>query len=174
MAADLSTDLDALAEVVGDDVKIITAKIGVLASLTTTQKSSLVAAVNEVAASIGSAAGIDDGATSTTSTWSSSKTNTEIADARASLKAEILGGAGPAYDTLEELRALLTASDSDDDAAIAALTTALGNRVRFDEAQTLTSPQQAQARTNIGAASAADVGNVAALDSVATYNAAKA
>jgi hypothetical protein len=124
-----------------------------LTGLTTTNKTNLVAAINEVASSVGSAAGIDDNATATTSTWSSSKTSSEIAASRDA----ILGGAGAAYDTLQELKTLIDASATDDE--LAALTTAVGNRVRFDAAQTLTDPQKAQARTNIDAASATDVGD---------------
>lgn len=52
---------------------------------------------------------------------------TIIADAVAT----VLGGAGPSYDTLQELKALLDASDAADDTAIATLTTAIGNRTRY-------------------------------------------
>lgn len=100
------------------------------------------------------AAIVNDGQSSLTSTYSSAK----ILDIVAALKNEILGGAGPAYDTLQELRDLLAASDNADDSAIAAINTALANRVRVDAAQTFTGAQQAQARANIGAVAAADVG----------------
>lgn len=50
-------------------------------ALTTTAKSNLVAAINEVAASAGSASGIDDGTSSTSTTWSSSKIGSEIGSA---------------------------------------------------------------------------------------------
>ena len=40
-----------------------------------------------------------------------------------------------------------------------ALLAAVNNRVRYDAAQTLTVAEQLQARSNIGAASAVDVGN---------------
>jgi hypothetical protein len=56
-----------------------------LSALTTTAKTNLVAAINEVDANVdalsGSAAGINDAATATTSTWSSSKTSSEISTA---------------------------------------------------------------------------------------------
>jgi hypothetical protein len=39
------------------------------------------------------------------------------------------------------------------------LLTAVNHRVRFDAAQTLTATEQAQARSNIGAVAAADVGD---------------
>ena len=42
---------------------------------------------------------------------------------------------------------------------IAALTAAIDKRVRFDAAQSLTVAEQLQARSNIGAVAATDVGN---------------
>lgn len=186
-----------------------------LSALQTTAKGNLVAAVNEVKAATSSAAGINDSTTSTSSTWSSSKTNTElgtkaaashthttanvtgldaalagkaatshghaiadtsglqtaldgkaaashthtsaaVTDFAASVDARIntvldRAAAGTALDTLDEI-----ASAIGDDANFAAtMTTALGNRVRVDGAQAFTAPQQAQGRTNIGAADAA-------------------
>jgi hypothetical protein len=100
------------------------------------------------------AAIINDGQASLGSTYSSS----QIIQLVATLKNEILGGAGPAYDTLQELKALLDAEDAADQSAIAAINTALGLRVRVDAAQTLTNSQKAQGRDNIGAQSAAEIG----------------
>ncbi|AXC36150.1 hypothetical protein SEA_FORK_42 [Microbacterium phage Fork] len=75
-----------------------------LSALTTTQKSNLVAAINEVAAAVGGAgATIDDGAISSLTVWSSAKTDTEI---RAAVAA-IVDGAPEALDTLRELAAAL-------------------------------------------------------------------
>ena len=122
-----------------------------LSALNTTVKSDVVSAINEIlAAAQGAAqsggASINDAAVSTASVYSSSKTVALLA----ALKDEILGGAGPTIDTLKELADLLATSDIDDDAALAALTTAVGNRVRIDAPQALTVEQQAQARANIG------------------------
>lgn len=70
--------------------------------------------------------------------------------------AALVGGAGAAYDTLYEIQQLLIADDS----AMSALTTAVNNRVRHDtNAQGLNSTQQGNARTNIAAVAAADVGD---------------
>lgn len=60
-----------------------------LSALSTTSKTNLVSAINEVNASVGSAAGIDDSTTSSSSTWSSQKTSTEITDAVSGVEAEI-------------------------------------------------------------------------------------
>jgi hypothetical protein len=160
-------------------------------ALLTTAKANLLAAINELVGRVdgleGSAAGINDAVTSTSSTWSSQKTSDEIAtavagvdvpvltdlidDATASAstvysstktdaqiaaaKSEILGGAGPAFDTLQELADAL----GDDANFAATINQALGLRVRVDAAQAFTDPQKAQARTNIDAASATEVGS---------------
>ena len=127
------------------------AKAGNLANLTTTDKSSLVAAINELKAAVVSSAVIDDAQVATTSTYSSSKIVT-LLDA---LKAEILGGADAAYDTLVEIQQLLQNGTTGLDALLAAVNL----RVRYDAAQTLTVAEQLQARTNIGAVAANDIGN---------------
>lgn len=80
--------------------------------------------------------------------------------------AAVVGGAGSAYDTLAEIQALLEANDG----ALSALTTSINQKVSYAASQSLTAPQQAQARSNIGAAAAADIGDPDT-DYVAAYNA---
>jgi hypothetical protein len=80
----------------------------------------------------------------------------------------LINGSPSALNTLKELSDALGA-DANFSATIA---TALGNRVRVDEAQSFSSGQKTQARDNIGAASAADVGDVAAANFVTTFEAA--
>lgn len=146
----------------GTQFKAVRALIGLLASLTTTEKTNLVAAINEVnAKTAGAGAQIDDVTARTTTVYSSSKVVQAIEDARAALKTEILGGAGSTVDTLKEIADLLASSDINDDNAIAALTTALGNRVRFDAAQTLTAGEKVQANANIGSVSLVQFGDPA-------------
>jgi hypothetical protein len=130
-------------------------------ALITTAKGNLVAAINEVKAQANSLAAsggatINDGSTSsTTQTYSVNKIITSIAEARAAVKAEILGGAGAAYDTLQELKDLLDGAETD----LSALTTALGNRLRFDAVQTLTAPQKVQVNANAGSLSLVQSGD---------------
>lgn len=161
----LNTRLQELAVRMGTEAKALRTLLNNngadLASLTTTQKTNLVAAINEVMVRIDdlqAAAGatINDAATSsTTQTWSVTKIASQINSTAATVKAEILGGAGPAYDTLQELKDLLDGAETD----LATFTTALGNRVRVDvNNQGLSEVQKGNARTNIGAASAADIG----------------
>lgn len=125
-----------------------------LSSLTTTAKGNLVVALNELKAAIDAQSGgaaINDAANAGTTTWSSAKISGEIT---AALNALTTGAPG-ALDTLDELAAAL----GDDANFAASMTTALGNRVRVDAAQALTAPQQAQARSNIGAQEAALIGD---------------
>jgi len=147
----LTTRIESLVIRVAQEFNDVRAKTGNLANLTTTDKSNLVAAINELKAAVVSSVAIDDGQITTSTTYSSSKIVT-LLDA---LKSEILGGADAAYDTLLEIQQLLQNGTSGLDALLAAV----NNRVRFDAAQTLTVPEQAQARSNIGAVAASDVGN---------------
>lgn len=152
----LETRLVSLAQAIGGDVKTLTAAQGSLSALNTTTKLSLVAAINELMTLIGSAgASIDDAAGNgnTAVTWSADKIFDSIEAAKAAVKNDLVNGAGAALDTLNELATAL----GNDPSFAATIAAEIANRVRFDAAQTLTSPQQAQARTNIGAASAADV-----------------
>ncbi|AXQ69153.1 tail fiber protein [Caulobacter phage CcrBL9] len=122
-----------------------------LSALTTTTKTNLVAALNELRAY--TMAIIDDTATSasTSKAWSASKVTTQINAAITSL----VNGSPTALDTLKELADAL----GDDPNFAATMTTALGNRVRVDAAQTFTALQTAQARTNIDAAQASAIGD---------------
>lgn len=79
----------AMSTAVKQDRTFINGNTSSLESLATTNKTNLVAAINEVASSAASATGIDDGTTAGTSTWSSQKINTEISDTRTAVEAEI-------------------------------------------------------------------------------------
>lgn len=145
----LKANLELFAAAVGTDIRGLLLSRGVLANLTTTQKDNLVAAINELKAGLDGVDSqvtglIDDAAVDGTldKTYSADK----ILDLIAALKAEIIGGAPSAYDTLLEISNYLAANDTELDA----LLTAINNRVRFDAAQTLTTAQQIQACENIG------------------------
>lgn len=185
----METRLIALAQALGADIKLVNTAIalgvterGDLSTLTTTAKTSLVAALNEVNAAItalsAGAAGIDDAATDgdTTSTWSANKIFDELVAAKQAVKNEILDGAGAALDTLNELATAL-GNDANFAASIAA---ELTNRVRVDQAQAFTELQKTQGRDNIGAAAASDLSTLTTAigdtdhDFVADYNTAKA
>ena len=163
----LESRIIALAQAVGGDVKTLTAAQGSLTSLGTTTKTSLVAAINEVLTLIGSAgASIDDAAGNgnTAVTWSADKIFDSIEAAKTAVKNDLVNGAGAALDTLNELAAAL----GNDPSFATTIATEIANRVRFDAAQTLTGPQQTQARSNIGAAAASDVSGL--LTGLGTYD----
>lgn len=133
-----------------------------LAALTFGAKTNIVVALNELKAELDSVASsggatINDASNaSTTQTWSITKIVSELADTAAAVKAEILGGAGAAYDTLAELQALLEDNAGD----LTSIMTALGNRVRTDTAaQGLTTLEKSNARTNIDAYGSVEIGN---------------
>lgn len=185
----LQTRLSDLATAVATDVKqlkvwITGSSSGSLNGLTTTTKTDLIAAINEVNAKPSSGAPAD--ATTVTKGVVELATLAEVAagadtdravtpegvrQERLALKVDILGAGVPgALDTLDELAAAL----GDDANFGATVTTALANRVRVDTAaQGLTITQQGNARTNIAAVSTVDIGNPDT-DLVAVYTAAKA
>jgi hypothetical protein len=145
----LATRIVALAQAIGADIKNLTTKQGDLTSLSTTAKGNLVAALNELYASIGSAgASINDtaGNGDTTVTWSADKIFDTIEAAKLAVKNDLVNGAGAALDTLSELATAL-GNDANFAATIAA---EIANRVRYDAAQVLDATQKAQACANIG------------------------
>lgn len=101
----LSTNVSNLATRVATEVKgvktLVNGNALDLTALNTTTKTNLVAAINEILALAG--AKINDATTSTTTSWSSSKTNSEIAAAVSSL----VGAAPGTLDTLAELATAL-------------------------------------------------------------------
>jgi hypothetical protein len=81
----LATNVSNLATAIATEMKshktLINGNAADLSALTTTAKTNLVAAVNEVKASVSGAAGINDTTPSTSSTYSSTKTDSQIAAA---------------------------------------------------------------------------------------------
>lgn len=140
----LQTRLSDLITAIGTDIKqlrtfITGSSSGDLTGLTTTNKTSLVAAVNEVAAAGGTSAasetvaGIVELATlaevATGSDSTRAVTAAGVRQERTALKAEILGAGVPgALDTLDELAAAL----ADDANYAASVTTALSNKQPLD------------------------------------------
>jgi hypothetical protein len=144
----LSINITNLATRVATECKALHAADGDLSALKTSTKTNLVAAINELqaglAAASAGAAGINDSAPGTTSTYSSQKIDAQIAAAVAAL----VNGAPGALDTLAEIASAIAANEG----GITGLTTAIGNRVSFADAQSLSDQQKARALANIGAA----------------------
>lgn len=148
----LVTQISDVVTQVGTEIKTTRAQIGDLSSLATTAKTNVVAAINELESSIaGAGATINDTTTSTSSVWSSQKTSDQITSAVSG----VLNGAPAALDTLKELADAI----GDDANYAASTTTALGNRLRVDAVQGLTSGQQAQGRTNLDVYGTTDIGD---------------
>lgn len=174
--ATLEQRIVALAQAVGADVKTLRNSIGILSNLTTVAKGDIVTALNEVVgktttntnsistlntavtnlqnglAAIDLTQIINDaaGAGVINKTYSVDKILTLIT----AVKAEILDGAPEALNTLQELSAALGSNPN----LATDIATALASRVRVDAVQTFTSIEQGQARSNISAASVAEVG----------------
>jgi hypothetical protein len=170
--ATLETRLRDLATRIGTECKalrtLLNGNAADLTALTTTAKTNLVAALNEVRALVVSSAGaaINDAATASGTTWSSTKIASQITTQISALTT----GAPAALDTLDELAAAL----GDDANFAATMTTALGNRVRVDAAtQGLTLTQKKNARTNIDAYGSVEIG-APDTDFVAVFNTAAA
>lgn len=218
----LVTQVSDLATATGTAIKVERAKIGTLANLTTTEKSNLVAAINEVVAAVGSGGSLDaDSILDATTIGKALIRAVDAAAARSAIGAgtsnlalgttsstakagDYQPAAANISDSTSAGRALLTAADataqrtalsvysiSDADSAISTavaalvdgapgaldtlkeladalggdqnfvttITTALGNRLRFDAAQALSGPQQAQGQTNLGVYSRAELGD---------------
>lgn len=122
----LSTNVSNLATRVATEIKavrtLVNGNAGDLSSLTTTAKSNLVAAINELDAAIGAIDLTDlisDTTTATTTTWSSTKIDSAI-DAAVSA---LVDGAPGLLDTLNELAAAL----GDDENFATSVATSISN-----------------------------------------------
>lgn len=155
MADQMTIRLQAFATAVGDLIKtrvsavrtLILGGAANLSTLPTTDKTSILAALIEIHGQLGSG-GLTE-----------AQVNSLIGDAIA----DLVGTAPETLDTIQELATAAGAADS----AVQGLLTAVGNRVRFDAVQTLTAPQRAQARANIGAVEDVDTDYVALLTTAA-------
>jgi hypothetical protein len=183
----LQTRLSDLITSIGTDYKqlrtwLTGSSSGNLTGLTTTDKSNVVNAINEVN---GKTASVPDATTAVKgvvelATLAEVATGTDVVRAvtpegvrqeRIALKDEILGAGVPAaLDTLDELAAAL----GDDANFAASTTTALANRLRVDvNNQGLTALQKTNGQTNLDVYAKGDFGNPDT-DLVALYTAAKA
>lgn len=139
-----------LADAVGGDIKALKLANGDLSTLTTTNKTSLVSAINEISAALGQPAGaqIDDSAGdgAVNVVWSANKVFDAIAAAQVAVKNELTNGASAALDTLKELADALGNNPN----FAAEVATALTKRVRVDAAQVFTALEKKQGCENLG------------------------
>lgn len=149
----LATRLSDLATAVGTDIKSLRVTIwgasGSLADLQTTAKGNLIAAINEARTTGGSGtppnasetvAGVVELATTTEVTTGTDTTRAVtpagLKVATDAVRTALLGGAGPAFDTLEEIRLLVEAAE--ETSVINALTTTVGLKADKSEIYTRT------------------------------------
>lgn len=144
----------------------LTATDGKLSDLTTSAKTNLVTAINELVTGLNTVndiiakkTEIDDTKSTTSNVWSASKTATEIATTATNLKNDLLGGVGEAYDTLKELADLINNNKT----AIEALQEIASGHVKFNEVQSLSDTQKATARSNIGASATVHTHTISAI-----------
>lgn len=169
----LSAQINNLAVRIAKECKLIYTKLGDTTQLNTDNAESLVKAINSLKVNFDNAmlainansADIDaaetaitalqerlnsiinDTTASTNTVYSSSKVVSEITKAKQEVKDDLLGGAGTAYDTLNELAELIESNQD----SITALQNLAAGHVKYDGAQELTDAQKKQARDNINA-----------------------
>lgn len=146
--------IDALVDAIGAEFKKVIGKIGSTDSLQTTERGSVVGAVNELKTRIdnigsgNSGAVIDDTAPASDKAYSSQKVDSLIGAAKAAVKSEILDGVDAAYDTLAEVARYI----EQDKTGAASMAEAISKRLRIDESQTLSLSQKSavEATLNLG------------------------
>ena len=135
---------------VGQDIATLKNRLGQLTNLSTTEKNSLVGAINELKAAIdtksGGGATINDASTSTTEVYSAAKVIELVNAAKTAVKSELINGSSAALDTLSELATAL----NNDPSFATTIANALNNRLRFDAVQSLTTAQKQMAASNLG------------------------
>lgn len=131
-----------LAQAIAQDIRELNLSQGLLGNLSTSNKTSLVEAINELYLGITNSTGVDDTTENTISTWSSSKIRESINTAIS----ELVNGSDSALDTLRELADAL----GNDANFAATLAEQMGKRVRVDESQMFSTYEQLTACTNIG------------------------
>ncbi len=187
----LSAQINNLAVRIAKECKLIYIKLGDTTQLNTDNAESLVKAINSLktnfdnamlainvnSADIAAAETaitalqerlntiINDTTASTTTVYSSSKVDSEITKAKQEVKNDLLGGAGTAYDTLNELAELIESNQD----AITALQNLAAGHVKYDDAQELTNAQKKQARDNINAVSQDEI-DFSAIESTIASN----
>lgn len=175
----LSAQINNLAVRIAKECKLIYTKLGDTTQLNTDNAESLVKAINSLKTNFDNAmlainansvdidaaetaitalqerlnTIINDTTASTSTVYSSSKVASEITKAKQEVKDDLLGGAGTAYDTLNELAELIESNQD----AITALQNLAAGHVKYDGVQELTDAQKKQARDNINAVSQEEI-----------------
>ena len=143
LMSELTGVLDSIWATTRTALQDVRSSIGNLAALNTSEKGSVVGAINETKAALDAAAqsggaAIDDANASTATVYSSAKTEAFVLQERAGLKAELLGGVEAAYDTFQEFKVWVDGLDQENDDALAAAIVTLGNKANSADVYTKT------------------------------------
>lgn len=155
------SNLKQTTDFLANQIKNVKDKQGDLTSLNTAQSGTIVAAINSLKAALDAVAGdvgaqIDDTSTAADKTFSAQKILAEITASAQATIAQITGGTlDAAKDQLIELLALI----ENNEGSLLTIIQTQANRVAFDTVQNKNETEKAQARANMGAASADDVGD---------------
>ncbi len=141
---------------VSTQINLIRTKIGKNSDLSTTHKSSLVGAVNEIKSLIDNSGSsnltLNDADINIANCWSSQKINDTINLAIA----QLTNGASGAMDTLKELEDAIKNNNVD----VAVILTNMQNHVSINADQKLTAVQKNNARRNIDIYSKTEIGDI--------------
>lgn len=139
--------INLLVDEVGKALKAMRTDIGQKSALKTGEKANLVAAINELAdrPTGNGGAVVNDSQAAGDTVYSSEKTEALIAAAKQEISAEIIGGAGAAYDTLKEVADYIET----DKTGAAKMAEQIGKRLRTDEAQVLSHEQKTAVETTL-------------------------
>lgn len=159
----LATNVSELATAVATEVKRnrtwINGNAADLSALATTNRTNLVAAINEVAGSVAGASGIDDDVTSTTTSWSSQKTSDEIGAASTADRDRANHTGTQAIATVSGLQGALDGKQPlDSDLTTIAGLTHADDTILQTKAGAWTARTPAQVKTDLGLATVATSG----------------
>ena len=140
--------INLLIDEIGKTFKEIRQSIGEKGNLKTLNKTSLVAAINELSEKPSSSLVLDDGSMSSSSVYSSEKVESLISDTKGNIISQIIGEADEAYNTLKEVSDYI----SSDKSGAALMAEQIGKRLKIDEVQQLSQEQRTNVETtlNIG------------------------
>ena len=159
--AKLYTRINELATAIGTAIKGVKDSIGDLSGLSTTNKTSIIGAINELDTSIKTKSNLtldtvrvelinDIRGPSITSTYSSVMIEDKITEAveagKTAVKNSILDGAETAYDTLKEIQEII----KEDKTAAASLLESVNNRLKINERMELTTEQKDFVASSLG------------------------
>ena len=158
---DIETGFNAVVTGINNVKAIIGPGATPLNQLTTTDKTNIINAMNEIklaadnAASSGGAQ-IDDGSENNVNVWSGSKISSELSALSASVIAQIVNGAPEAADAMNELYAFIQSNEG----SIVTMLAEQSKRVAVNQSQSFSAAEKVQGNANLGSLSLVQFGPV--------------